>query len=332
MEASSIDGVEACIFVDEDAAKNKQSISVTPAMSMLLYNLLGVDATIYDNWEGLEATAALHAAYLEVLRNENTKSKGVQISRLTKSVPATGATKNIKIPHQPTTPTIFINGDKAPFCDVITKFRGIQAKYSKKVDYAPLDLGTGLQKCGLLEIQLPYAVMTRNGVDPEEEQDKETKEKKGEKAFRMGNATMAAFVHTWKTVGGGHSNGGNVSEVKPKKLLSPAFGFPTTGRAEMEVVPSREYKVEVNGSVKFENEEIAKAKFDANAPFEMIFITNAKEIRLLPKWEDDAIVIGSDIVDASGEFQVNKKPNGYDEFLEQFNLKEHVNIRFVFTG
>uniref|UniRef100_UPI00333EDC78 hypothetical protein n=1 Tax=Flavobacterium sp. TaxID=239 RepID=UPI00333EDC78 len=129
--SSGVGGETTISFVDEDSQLKRRSVSITPAMSMLLYNLLGVDATIYDKWEGLELTTALHAVYLEVLDNTTTQELGVKIARLTKAMPPPGANKNIYIPSQVTTPTIFINGDKAPFFDVITKFRGLLAKHNK---------------------------------------------------------------------------------------------------------------------------------------------------------------------------------------------------------
>ncbi|CAB9526269.1 unknown protein [Seminavis robusta] len=116
VEVSSAEDVRVSTdFVDDEAKKTKRSVSITPAMSMLLYNLLGVDATIYDNWGGLEVTTALHAVYLETLSNFTTQEKGVCLARLTKAVPPPKATKRIHIPSQADTRTIFINGERRLF-------------------------------------------------------------------------------------------------------------------------------------------------------------------------------------------------------------------------
>ena len=248
--SSGVGGETTTSFVDEDSRLKRRSVSITPAMSMLLYNLLGVDATIYDNWEGLEVTTALHAVYLEVLDNTTTQELGVEIARLTKAVPPPGANKNIYIPSQVTTPTIFINGDKAPFFDVITNFRGLQAKHTQKGEKIDLYLGEEMQKCGLLKERLPNAILTRKGVDtPDEEgeeegsgeedseevsedaaaaaaappaqemeeepklsKDEEKMVRNGAKAFKMGNATLAAFLHTWNLGIVAPSNDGNAKE------------------------------------------------------------------------------------------------------------------------
>ncbi|CAB9530087.1 hypothetical protein SEMRO_2737_G335940.1 [Seminavis robusta] len=167
VEASSAeDGRVSTDFVDDEAKKTKRSVSITPAMSMLLYNLLGVDATIYDNWDGLEVTTALHAVYLETLSNSTTQEKGVCLARLTKAVPPPKATKRIHIPSQADTPTIFINGEKAPFCDVITNFRGLQAKHTKNGEEYDLFLGEELQKWGLLKTELSEVMLSGQSVDP----------------------------------------------------------------------------------------------------------------------------------------------------------------------
>ena len=106
---SGVGGETTTSFVDEDSRLKGRSVSITPAISMLLYNMLGVDATIYDKWEGLELTTALHAVYLEVLDNSATQKLGVEIARLTKAVPPPGANKNFYIPFQVTPPAaIFI--------------------------------------------------------------------------------------------------------------------------------------------------------------------------------------------------------------------------------
>lgn len=114
--------------------------------------------------------------YLEVLRNKGTHNSGVKIARVTKPVPATSVLTNIRIPSEPNQPTVFINGDKAPFFDGITKYRGLQARYSQNGEIIDLDLGEEMQKCGLLTEELPE------------------NDDKGKKAFKMGNVTLAAFL------------------------------------------------------------------------------------------------------------------------------------------
>jgi hypothetical protein len=368
--ASGLGGETLATFVDDDSRLRGRSVSITPAMSMLLYDLLGVDATIYDKCEGLELTTALHAVYLEVLDNRATQEFGVEIVRLTNAVPPpAGANKNIYIPSQNTTPTIFINGDKAPFFDVITNFRGLQAKHTQNGQKIDLYLGEEMQKCGLLKERLPNSIMTRKGVDtPDEEgekkgsgeeaseevskdaaaappdqemedepklsKDEEKMVRNGAKAFKVGNATLAAFLHTWKLGIAASSNDGNATESEsesvPPRFPSPAFCLPTSGRAYTEVVPSLHFTVDKEGSVMLDDRMIDPVEFGQTLPFKMIFVTNAQQMRLLPKQNGKAIVIDAESVDADGV--LTTKPDGYDEYLKALNPRENVQVRFVFTG
>jgi hypothetical protein len=293
----------------------------------------------------------------------------VEIARLTKAVPPPGANKNIYIPSRVTTPTVFINGDKAPFFDVITNFRGLQAKHTQNGEKIDLYLGEEMQKCGLLKERLPNAILTRKGVDtPDEEgeeegsgdedteevsedaaaaaappaqemeeepklsKDEEKMVRNGAKAFKMGNATLSAFLYTWNLGIVVPSNDGNAkeSESVPPRFLSPAFCFPTSGRADTEVVPSLHFTVDKEGSVMFDGRMIDPVEFGETSPFKMIFVTNAQQMRLLPKHYGKAIVIDAESVDADGV--LTTEPDGYDEYLKALKPRENVQVRFVFTG
>jgi hypothetical protein len=224
-----------------------------------------------------------------------------------------------------------------------------------------------MQKCGLLKERLPNSIMTRKGVDtPDEEgekkgsgeeaseevskdaaaappdqemedepklsKDEEKMVRNGAKAFMMGNATLAAFLHTWNLGIVAPSNDGNAkeSESVPPRFLSPAFCFPTSGRADTEVVPSLHFTVDKEGSVMFDDRMIDPVDFDETLPFEMIFVTNAQQMRLLPEQNGKAIVIEAESVDADGV--LTTKPDGYDEYLKALKPRENVQVRFVFTG
>ena len=69
---------------------------------------------------------------------------------------------------------------------------------------------------------------------------------------------------------------------------------------------------------------------DEERPFEMIFVTNAQKMRLLPIQNENAIVIDAESVDADGVLRT--KPDGYDEYLKALKPRENVQVRFVFTG
>jgi hypothetical protein len=157
----------------------KVSVSITPAMSMLLDSLLGVEATVYNSWEGLEAIAGSHAAYLEVLTNVATRTKGVRLVRLTRPVPAPRATRSFCIPPPTDTPTVTINGDRAPFFDAISRNRGFQSKYTKEGESVDIYIAEEMQKGGLVKEMLSLG---QNDTS--------------KKFFEMGMAVMTAFVHS----------------------------------------------------------------------------------------------------------------------------------------
>jgi hypothetical protein len=215
-----------------------------------------------------------------------------------------------------------------------------------------LYLGEEMQKCGLLKERLPDGSREEDPEEvsedaaaaaapparemekePKTSQDEEEMIRNGAKAFKMGNATLAAFLHTWKEKPK-KKRAGNAkeSESEPPRFFSPAFCFPTTGRADTKVVPSLHFTVDEQGSVMFGDRMIDSVEFDKRRPFEMIFVTNAKKMRLLPIQNGKAIVIDAKSVDADGVLRTNCKPDGYDEYLKALKPKENVEVRFVFTG
>jgi hypothetical protein len=80
----------------------------------------------------------------------------------------------------------------------------------------------------------------------------------------------------------------------------------------------------------FGDRMIDSVEFDKERPFEMIFVTNAQKMRLLPIQNGKAIVIDAENVDADGV--LTTEPDGYDEYLKALKPKENVEVRFVFTG
>jgi hypothetical protein len=132
----------------------------------------------------------------------------------------------------------------------------------------------------------------------------------GAEAFMMGNATLAAFLYTWKLGIAASSNDGiaTESESVPPRFPSPAFSLPTSGRAYTEVVPSLHFTVDKEGSVMLDDRMIDPVEFGETLPFKMIFVTNAQQMRLLPKLNGKAIIIDAESVDADGV--LTTKPKG----------------------
>lgn len=151
---------------------------------------------------------------------------------------------------------------------------------------------------------------------------------------------MASFLHVWKPKTNAETNtkttGRRIRRLEPgvetddyPPFQSPAFYFPKARRAEKVVVLSFRFQVD-GDSVTFQNTEIDKVSLESTKPFNMIFITNGSKFRLLPKQNDQGIIITPHCVDVNGDLK--KKSDAYVSYLKALNPKENVNIRFVFTG
>ena len=311
-------------FLDD----HKVSVSVTPAMSMLLYSLVGVEATVYDSWEGLEAVAGLHAVYLEVLSNTNTETKGVRLARLTRPIPAPSATKNFCIPSPNDTPTVYINGEKAPFFDAISVNRGLQSKYSKGGENIEINLAEELQKGGLVKERLQL-----NGKTGQ----------KSQKTFDMGKAVMASFLRSWSSSSNQEDLSGSSAEAadpspsdgnESTKVFSPAFLLPRSATAEVEVDPySIICKITDDGifycSVNQQELKLTDPLFKET--FTMIFLTNAKSISLKGNGSDGLpLKLLEDEIDRNGKVS-GEKDEVFASLIRNLNLRDNVEIRFAFT-
>lgn len=316
------------------------SVSVTPAMSMVLYSLLGVEATVYDSWEGLEAIAWLHAVYLEVVSNDDTRTKGVKLARLTRAVPAPNATKTFRIPSPNGNPTVYINDEKAPFFfDAISKHRYLKSKYSKSDQKVVIDLAEEMQKSGLVK-----ELICLNGKT----------EVQSQKTFDMGKAVTSAFLHSWSTdpiqedsgtsssskdAGGGSNPSFGIGATT--KVFSPAFVFSRSDAGEAEVDPNDIVcSVTDDDSFSFRrqrDEEEQQSSLPTEPAFTdtftMIFITNAKSILLKVNGNDEFVLDDTDI-DRDGSIDVDKidKKGKYESMIAKLKLRENVQIRFAFTG
>jgi hypothetical protein len=143
---------KAFIHVNLDTANNMRelvknempSVIISPAITIVLFQLLGVNPTIFSSWRGQESLAALHAfreltffVVRKILGEENPdydKFNQLRLRRLEFSVPHPNQNKKV-IEFPKFGPyTGWINGDMAPFADVSALYCLIQCKHTISPD------------------------------------------------------------------------------------------------------------------------------------------------------------------------------------------------------
>ena len=139
-----------------------RSISLSPALTVLVYLLSGVPIDTLLDWKMQEMNNALYEFrrscryYIscynsgEISMDElNRNLMMSRIIKLGKRVPEPGATIRFAIPLLDKN-TIWVNGDNAPFADVVAPFMLYQSKYSQSKS-PKYNLFIELEKCGLLK-------------------------------------------------------------------------------------------------------------------------------------------------------------------------------------
>jgi hypothetical protein len=130
----------------------KYSVSVTPAISIVLAELLCQNARINWNWQGCEATAAMGEwkKMITEIKGKNFSSS-CGITYLRTPVPAGGAKVRFTLPLVGSS-SVVLNGPMAPYADVIAPFRLVQAKFSAKPKaHLIVDFDTEMGKMGLTD-------------------------------------------------------------------------------------------------------------------------------------------------------------------------------------
>jgi hypothetical protein len=114
--------------------------TVTPVMAIVLYAMLGINASLNPGWKAGEEVAALFAVQQWAINtmeryisdgdrvNLDRSLEQVRVISLQKQVKSANSKKSILIPRVGPG-AIVINGDKAPFADVIAPYLLIQCKH-----------------------------------------------------------------------------------------------------------------------------------------------------------------------------------------------------------
>jgi hypothetical protein len=162
------------VFVDGD---RRRSITVTPAVAVVLFLLSGVESEVLSGFEAQEQTTALYAYRQQLLflmeafwrRRAECKDslrsvmtaeedlvrslKKLSIVQVTKSIPEKRSSSTFTFPRLSDI-TVWINGPQSPFADVISRYTLYQAKNcDSDKDEVAVKYMDELKKCGLLRNQ-----------------------------------------------------------------------------------------------------------------------------------------------------------------------------------
>jgi hypothetical protein len=131
---------------------NKYSLSMSPAIGIVMANLLNAEARLSWNWEGFEINVMLSELKRVVANSEDIpKHPERPIIELPSRFPATSNASRCSIPVV-NRYSVVLNGARAPYADVIAPYRLVQAKFSANPRTTKaLYLKTELDKMGLLK-------------------------------------------------------------------------------------------------------------------------------------------------------------------------------------
>ena len=146
-------GVKSIVETEE------RSISVTPAITIILFWMCGISIKIISDWKIQEVISALYEfrRHLRCLVSnrcrdgDNLFQKELMLLRiveLQRRAPEQKATKMFFIPYVDKW-TVWVNRGLAPFADVVAPFTFYQCKYSQ-IRSPTINLINELEKCGLI--------------------------------------------------------------------------------------------------------------------------------------------------------------------------------------
>ena len=130
---------------------NRYSISMTPAIGIVLAVLLDTEATLSWNWEGFEALVTL-GEWKHLVSNQNESvARNASIVTMQSPIPPNGKEiiRDFLVPLIGLS-TVVRNGPKAPYADVIAPSRLIQTKFTMdRESTCYLDFRKEIDKMGL---------------------------------------------------------------------------------------------------------------------------------------------------------------------------------------
>lgn len=135
-----------------------RSVSVSPAITLVLYWMCGVSVEIFSYWKMHEVLCQLYQLrrmMLDLIKRDDKNMPSLEndlkllgLMKLDRRVPEPKSTNNILIPYVDNG-IIWMNKDLAPYADVVAPYSLYQSKYSKSKS-PTVHLDIELKKCGLL--------------------------------------------------------------------------------------------------------------------------------------------------------------------------------------
>lgn len=139
--------------------KSKPPIVVTPAITIVLFFMLGASSEALGGWRNLETVGALSFLQTAAIQEQDPGNLcNYKLKRIHTSVPATMYKNNFRVPRLGST-VAWINGDRAPFADFVMGTKLGQAKYvSDPSNPVKLDMFEECLKMGVLQDSVVPAV------------------------------------------------------------------------------------------------------------------------------------------------------------------------------
>jgi energy-coupling factor transporter ATP-binding protein EcfA2 len=127
----------------------KFAVSMTPAITIVVAALTGNVSSLSSDWSRFERIVALCELHRLFAAAQHPVPE-ISIKRLREAFPAPRSFRNLKVPwlspHQ-----VLVNGDKAPYGDIISPFRLEQGKHNRSSAQTKANLKVELAKMGVLK-------------------------------------------------------------------------------------------------------------------------------------------------------------------------------------
>jgi hypothetical protein len=141
----------------------KFAVSMTPAITIVVAALTGNLSSLSSDWSGFERIVALCELHRLFVAAQHPVPE-ISIKRLREAFPAPRSIRNLKVPrlspHQ-----VLVNGDKAPYGDIISHFRLEQGKHNRSSGQTKANLKVELAKMGVLKDEIYKRDYAKNPYD-----------------------------------------------------------------------------------------------------------------------------------------------------------------------
>lgn len=282
------------------------ALSMSPAIAIVIANLLSTDADVSWDWKGLECTAALSEMKRMIV---NTKGKprhpSSPVIQLSSPVPTTAAKFDFYVPVVDNQ-TVVLNGPAAKYADVIAPYRLVQVKHSHH---------NGKSLALLLQDELDNMGLTMS------------------EGYHVQKMTTLAFYTLWKNGQKAPSivNGNPILQNADEHLRFECHPYNTLNSKQVldkhKIITG---KIMEDGSDQWTGLPGNKllTEFDASHPVTAVFVTNCISINIKRKNAEGkfktCFTVKKSEVDWEGV------PTGEGVTFSDFGLRQNVNVRFLF--